>query len=216
MARTPESGPGVERCRWRGRARPGAAGSPALRPLQSPAAPRPVLLFPPWPVMDRPAAALGCSPLSEQSPEPTPAGTLRLRLWVPMSDSCLSPRVQPGQGWGSYLREKVLGGGAGPDSSEAPPARASQEVWVSSSDRLPSLPAAGTDISPPHQKPPPLPLPALRPPQRRFQGNPWLPAAPSGSPLLEPGACVPVQMVVCHRHEFPENLGGVGPPERCP
>lgn len=28
---------------------------------------------------------------------------------------------------------------------------------------------------------------------------------------------MPVQTVVCHRHEFPENnLGGVGPPERRP
>lgn len=41
-------------------------------------------------------------------------------------------------------------------------------------------PAAGTDVTTPHQKPPALPLPALRSPQRGFQGNAppttgWLP-----------------------------------------
>ena len=45
------------------------------------------------------------------------------------------------------------------------------------SERLLSAPA-GTDVSPPHQKPPPLPLPALRPPQRRLQGEPPPPLRP--------------------------------------
>lgn len=65
------------------------------------------------------------------------------------------------------------------------------------SERLLSAPA-GTDVSPPHQKPPPLPLPALRPPQRRLQGEP--PSAPCctlacRSPLPEREADVPVQTV---------------------
>lgn len=91
----------------------GAAGGPALRPLQSPAALLPELLFPLWPFMARPAAALGRSRLQPAlvSSEQTLAGILRLRLWVPVSGSCLSPRVQPGQGWGSYLGETFLGQG---------------------------------------------------------------------------------------------------------
>ena len=54
-----------------------------LRPLQSPAALLPELLFPLWPFMARPAAALGRSRLQPAlvCSEQTLASILSLRLW---------------------------------------------------------------------------------------------------------------------------------------
>lgn len=72
---------------------------------------------------------------------------------------------------------------AGPDrprpSPPGPPRTVLRPVCPLNASALD--PAAGADVSAPHQKPPALPLPALRSPQRGFQGNaPRRPPPPTG------------------------------------